>query len=68
VTHTVEVSDDLSSWTGGSSYSATNSISNTALTSEVSRSGTITETIVVRENLPLTSAPQNFLRVRVSSP
>src|ERR1051326_5314328 len=50
VTHTVEVSDDLSSWTGGSSYSATNSISNTALTSEVSRSGTITETIVVREN------------------
>ena len=68
VTQTVEISDDLSSWVGGSSYSAANSIPNTPLTSEVSRSGTNTESIIVRENLPLTSAPQSFMRVRVSSP
>ena len=68
VTHTVELSDDLATWLPGSSYSATNINPNTPLTTEVSRTGTNTETIVVRENVPMDSVPKGFLRVKVSSP
>jgi hypothetical protein len=68
VTHTVELSDDLASWVAGSSYNLTNVNPNTPLTTEVSRTGTNTETIVVRENAPLGSAPKRFMRVKVSAP
>jgi hypothetical protein len=68
VTHTVEVSDDLAGWSAGSSYSSTGAVPNTPVTTEVSRTGTNTEIIVVRENAPLGSAPQRFMRVRVSAP
>jgi hypothetical protein len=68
VTHTVELSDDLATWLPGSSYSATNINPNTPLTTEVSRTGTNTETIIVRENVPMDSVPKSFLRVKVSSP
>jgi hypothetical protein len=68
VTHTVELSDDLANWQPGSSYSATNVNPNTPVTTEVSRIGTNTETIIVRENTPIPSAPQRFMRVKVTSP
>jgi hypothetical protein len=68
VTHTVELSDDLATWLPGSSYSATNVNGNTPLTTEVSRTGTNTETIIVRENVPSDATPNRFLRVKVSSP
>ncbi len=68
VTHTVELSDDLNSWQSGSWYAASNANPNTPFTTEVSRTGTNTETIVVRENVPAGTAPQKFFRVRVSSP
>ena len=68
VTQTIEVSDDLSNWLAGSTYNRAGDVTNSALTTEVSRSGTNTETIVVREKAPLGSAPQRFMRVRVSSP
>src|SRR6185436_18259965 len=68
VTHTVELSDDLVDWSPGSSYSATGNIPNTPLTTEVSRTGTNTEIITIRENVPLGSAPRGFMRVRVSAP
>jgi hypothetical protein len=68
VTHTVELSDDLTNWLSGSSYSATNVNANTPLTTEVSRIGTNTESITIRENVPVDSAPNRFLRVKVSSP
>jgi hypothetical protein len=68
VTHTVELSDDLTTWLSGSCYSATNVIANTPLTTEVSRTGTNTESITVRENVPIDSVPKRFLRVKVSSP
>jgi len=66
VTHTVELSDDLGSWLPTSSYAATGNIPNTSFTTEASRTGTPTETITVRENTPLGSYPQRFMRVRVS--
>jgi len=68
ITHTVQVSPDLLNWTNASVYSATGSMPNTALTSEVSRGGTNNETIVIRENAPINSAPQQFMRVLVTSP
>jgi hypothetical protein len=68
VTHTVQVSSNLFNWQDGSSYSDFISVSNTPVTAEVSRSGTNTETIVVRENAPLGSAPQKFMRVQVIAP
>jgi hypothetical protein len=68
VTHTVQVSPDLINWTNGSIYSATGSVPDTALTTEISRNGTTNETITIRGNSPISSAPQQFMRVRVSSP
>ncbi len=68
VTHTVELSDNLSTWSPGSSYSASSSIPNTPLTTEVSRTGSNTETVVVRDNVPMGSATNRFMRVKVSSP
>ena len=68
VTHAVELSDDLGTWTPGSTYSADGDNPSTPLTTQVSRSGTNTETIVVRENAPLGSAAQRFMRVRVIAP
>ena len=68
VTHTVQLSDDLINWFDGSIYAATGDVPNTLLTSEVNRSGTNTETIIIRENAPLGSVPKRFMRVRVSSP
>jgi Hydrazine synthase alpha subunit middle domain/WD40-like Beta Propeller Repeat len=68
VTHTVEISADLSNWLAGSTYNLASNAPNSLLTTEVSRTGTSTETIVVRENAPLGSVPRRFMRVRVSSP
>jgi len=68
VTHTVQISPDLVNWTNASAYSATGSVPVTALTTEVSRSGTNNETIIVRENSPIGSIPRQFMRVRVTSP
>ncbi|MDB6018856.1 MAG: hypothetical protein JWR19_3345 [Pedosphaera sp.] len=68
LTQTVEVSDDLMNWTAGSTYTAAGNVPNTAITTEMSRSGTNTENIVVRDNAPLGTVPARFMRVRVSSP
>jgi hypothetical protein len=68
VTHTVQLSDDLYNWINGSVYAETGSVPNTVFTTEVSRNGTNTEVIVVRETVPIGTAPKRFLRVRVSSP
>ena len=68
VTHTVEISTDLINWLAGSSYSAAGDNPTTALTTEIARTGTTNEAIVVRDNQPITAAPQKFMRVKVSSP
>jgi hypothetical protein len=68
LTYTVEVSDNLTQWLTGSSYSAIGSTPNTVLTSEVSHNGTNTQRIVVRENNPVTTGTNRFMRVRVSTP
>ena len=68
LTHVVEVSSDLATWLAGSTYSFLGSNPNTPLTTEVSRSGTNTETIVVRDNNPMGSTTNRFMRVRVTAP
>lgn len=69
LTHTVELSSDLTNWLGGSSYSTFTNTPVTTNTTEVSRTGVGTETIRVRDNTPLTAPVTNhFLRVRVTSP
>lgn len=68
LTHTVEVSSDLKNWISGSVYAGTNITPNTAVTTEVSRGGAITETIVVRDNAPLGFQSRHYMRVRVTSP
>jgi hypothetical protein len=68
VTHTVQLSDDLSNWLDGSSYSSTGSVPNTLLTSELTHTGANTETITVKENASISAAPQRFMRVRISGP
>lgn len=53
----------------GSSYSGTNIISNTANTTEVSRTlSNNLETITVRDNVPMSSATERFMRLRVTRP
>ncbi len=68
LTYTVEVSSNLTTWLDGSTYSAAGSTPNTTYTSEVSHSGTNTQKIVVRDNKPLTTGTNRFMRVRVSAP
>ena len=68
VTKTVEISTDLINWLAGSSYSAAGDNPTTALTTEIARTGTTNQAIVVRDNQPITAAPQKFMRVKVSSP
>jgi alpha-glucosidase (family GH31 glycosyl hydrolase) len=69
-TFTVMVASNLlSQWLTGSSYSGANVIPVTAYTTEISRvpSNGI-ETITVRDNVPIHSAPQQFMRLRVTKP
>ena len=69
VTHTVEVSTDLVSWVPGSSYQGTNTIPNTALTTEVSHALTNNaETVIVRDKFPIGTVTNRFVRVRVTAP
>ncbi len=68
ITYRVEASADLQTWLPGCTYSGTNRVTTTAHTTEFSRTGAGLETIVVRDNTPITNAPQRFLRVRVTQP
>jgi hypothetical protein len=64
--YTVQASADLETWADGSSYSSTSSSGSNTVTTEVSRvmQGT-TETITVRDNVPVTAKTPRFLRLRV---
>ncbi|MBI3879981.1 MAG: hypothetical protein HY301_07935 [Verrucomicrobia bacterium] len=68
VTATVLVSPDVTNWFAGSVYSASNSVPNTAFTTQVSRSGGNPQTIVVRDNVPVESAVRQFMKLQVTSP
>jgi hypothetical protein len=68
LTYTVEVSSNLINWLTGSTYAPTGSTPNTQYTSEVSHSGTNTQKIVVRDNQPLATGTNRFMRVKVSAP
>lgn len=74
ITCNVDVSGALSgSWNQGSSYSpATGDVPANSYTTQVSRTingDGVTETIVVRDNMPLSpSAPHRFMRLRVARP
>ncbi len=67
LTHTVDTSTDLVNWNSGSSYAFTGSVTNSAVTAQVSRTGTNVETITVRDALPMATTAKNFLRVRVTT-
>jgi len=66
LTYTVQAADDLTNWLDGSSYSGTGSVPANAITTEVSRTGTNPETIVVRDNTAVNAAPKRFLRLRIN--
>ena len=68
ITCRVEASPDLQTWLPGCAYSGTNRVTATADTTEFSRTGAGLETIIVRDNNPVGSAPQRFLRLRVTEP
>jgi hypothetical protein len=68
ITQTVDVSSGLTEWIAGSQYSGTNAVSNTAVTTELQRSGAPAESVTVRDNVPLEAAPRRFMRVRVTAP
>jgi len=68
ITCRVEASPDLQTWLPGCAYSGTNRVTATAETTEFSRTGAGLETIIVRDNTPVGSAPQRFLRLRVTEP
>jgi hypothetical protein len=68
ITCRVEASPDLQTWLPGCAYSGTNWVTATADTTEFSRTGAGLETIIVRDNNPVGSAPQRFLRLRVTEP
>lgn len=69
VTYTVQAAPALGSWVDGSIYGAGGDVATTATTSQVSRTaGAGTETIVVRDNVPLGVSVSRFLRLRISVP
>ena len=68
ITCRVEASADLQTWLPGCTYSGTNRVTATAHTTEFSRVGTGLENIVVRDNSPVVTAAQRFLRLRVTQP
>ncbi len=68
LTSTVDTSGDLATWNSGSIYSFGGDTPSGANTTQVSRSGTNLETIVVRDNAPLNAAGGHFMRVRVTVP
>ena len=61
------VSPDLAVWTPGSTYAAAGSTPDTAATTEVAHTGLGIETIVVRDNTPVTTSPR-FMRLRITLP
>ena len=66
--YTVQISTDLVNWSDGSSYFDGGSIPSNAMTTEVSRSGTSPETIVVRDNTPFRAGGPRAMRLRVTHP
>ncbi len=62
----VQVSGDLAGWLGGSSYGGAGSEPDTAVTTEVGRSGIGLEEITVRDDTPLDGARRRFLRLQVT--
>lgn len=68
LTHTVEVSTNLVTWSPGSTYTPSNTIPVSSQTTELNRTGTNFETITVRDNVPLDAAGRRFLRVRIGGP
>jgi hypothetical protein len=69
VTFIVQAGGPLTAWDDGSRYGPAGDVPSNSFTTQVSRtaSGT-TETIVVRDNVPLLGSPQRFLRLRVTEP
>ena len=69
VDYTVEVTGDLSSWDSGSHYASSGDTPTNGFTTQVSRtSSNGIETIVVRDNIALTSAGRRFIRLRAIVP
>jgi hypothetical protein len=68
ITYRVEASGDLQTWLPGCTYSGTNRVTATAHTTEFSRTGAGLESLIVRDNTPVASAPQRFLRLQIAKP
>ncbi len=69
ITCTVQTSDDCVHWSDGSRYGAAGDLPANSFTTEVSRtSSNGVETITVRDNTDIDSAPRRFMRVRVAQP
>ncbi len=64
LTFIVQTSPDLVHWSDGSSYSPAGSVPSNAFTTEVSRTGTDVETIVVRDNVSISSGSPHYLRLK----
>ena len=67
VTYHVQSSTDLMTWTDIATYSGTN-INLTANATEISRVGSPNESVTVRGNASMNTAPARFLRVQVTRP
>jgi hypothetical protein len=69
LTYTVEAAPLLGQWTAGSQYGPAGDAPTTAATTQISRTtANGRETIIVRDNIPLSAASFRFLRLRVSAP
>ena len=61
----VEVSDDLTTWTAGSTYGPAGNIPNTAATTDITPAGSPAGLTVVRDNTLQTSGTHRFIHLRV---
>lgn len=68
LTYRVEVSADMLTWLPGSTYASSGDVPSNANSTQLSRTvGATTETIVVRDNIPVGSGSR-YIRVRVTRP
>lgn len=69
LTYTVQVSGDLAKWNDGSTYAPAGDITDNAFTTQILRSSSGgTESITVRDNVPVTEGARRFMRLKVTAP
>ena len=68
IDYTLEVSNDLSVWTAGSSYTPAGNSLNSPVTTDITPAGQPSGFTLVRDNTPLSGSTKRFIHLKVKAP